>query len=74
MSEMRKISYRDAVREAMVEEMRRDDKVFLMGEDIGVYDGAFGVSKGMIAEFGPERVRELSQLCARSLSWCSLTS
>ena len=58
MSEMRKISYRDAVREAMVEEMRRDDKVFLMGEDIGVYDGAFGVSKGMIAEFGPERVRE----------------
>ena len=58
MSEMRKISYRDAVREAMVEEMRRDEKVFLMGEDIGVYDGAFGVSKGMIAEFGPERVRE----------------
>ena len=58
MSEMRKISYRDAVREAMVEEMRRDEKVFLMGEDIGVYDGAFGVSKGMIEEFGPERVRE----------------
>ena len=58
MSEMRKISYRDAVREAMVEEMRRDEKVFLMGEDIGVYDGAFGVSKGMIGEFGPERVRE----------------
>ena len=51
MSEMRKISYRDAVREAMVEEMRRDEKVFLMGEDIGVYDGAFGVSKGMIGEF-----------------------
>ena len=58
MSEMRRISYRDAVREAMVEEMRRDENVYLMGEDIGVYDGAFGVSKGMLAEFGPERVRE----------------
>jgi len=42
----------------MVEEMRRDDTVFLMGEDIGTYGGAFGVSAGMLAEFGPERVRE----------------
>lgn len=58
MSEMRKISYRDAVREAMCEEMRRDENVYFMGEDIGVYCGAFGVSKGMIQEFGEERVRE----------------
>ncbi len=42
----------------MVEEMRRDETVFLMGEDIGTYGGAFGVSAGMLAEFGPERVRE----------------
>lgn len=58
MSEMREITYRDAVREAMCEEMRRDESVYFMGEDIGVYCGAFGVSKGMIQEFGPERVRE----------------
>ena len=58
MSEMRQITYRDAVREAMVEEMRRDENVFFMGEDIGAYCGAFGVSKGMLEEFGPERVRE----------------
>ena len=58
MSEMRQITYRDAVREAMVEEMRRDENVFLMGEDIGAYCGAFGVSKGMLEEFGPERIRE----------------
>ena len=58
MSDMRVITYRDAVREAMCEEMRRDESVYFMGEDIGVYCGAFGVSKGMIQEFGPERVRE----------------
>lgn len=58
MSETREITYRDAVREAMCEEMRRDETVYFMGEDIGVYCGAFGVSKGMIQEFGEERVRE----------------
>ena len=54
----REISYLEAVREAMVQEMRRDPEVFLLGEDIGVYGGAFGVSKGMLEEFGPERVLE----------------
>lgn len=54
---MRIISGRDAIREAMVEEMRKDETVFLMGEDIGVYGGAFGVSAGMVEEFGVERVR-----------------
>ena len=58
MGEMRTITYKDAVREAMCEEMRRDEKVFLMGEDIGKYCGAFGVSKGMLDEFGPERIIE----------------
>jgi pyruvate dehydrogenase E1 component beta subunit len=54
----RVITYAEALREAMCEEMRRDDSVFLMGEDIGVYGGAFGVTSGMIDEFGAERVRE----------------
>ncbi|MCI8583856.1 MAG: alpha-ketoacid dehydrogenase subunit beta [Dorea sp.] len=55
---MRQITYRDAVREAMVEEMRRDENVYFMGEDIGAYCGAFGVSKNMLEEFGAERIRE----------------
>ena len=54
----REITYLEAVREAMVQEMRRDPEVFLMGEDVGVYGGAFGVSRGMVEEFGAERVRE----------------
>jgi pyruvate/2-oxoglutarate/acetoin dehydrogenase E1 component len=55
---MREITYAQAIKEAMSEEMRRDEKVFLMGEDVGVYGGAFGVSVGMIEEFGEERVRD----------------
>jgi pyruvate/2-oxoglutarate/acetoin dehydrogenase E1 component len=56
MPEAREITYREAVREAMVEAMREDESVFLMGEDVGVYGGAFGVSRGMVEEFGEERV------------------
>ncbi|MFJ7161495.1 alpha-ketoacid dehydrogenase subunit beta [Bacillus safensis] len=54
---MREISYLEAVREAMSQEMRENQNVFILGEDIGVYGGAFGVTRGMIEEFGPERVR-----------------
>lgn len=54
----REITYLEAVREAMVQEMRRDQNVILIGEDIGVYGGAFGVSMGMLQEFGPERIIE----------------
>ncbi len=54
----REITYAAAVREAMSEEMRRDPRVLLFGEDVGVYGGAFGVSVGMIEEFGPDRVRD----------------
>lgn len=57
-NDQREITYLEAVREAMVQEMRQDENVFLLGEDIGVYGGAFGVSKGMLEEFGPERVLE----------------
>ena len=47
---------RDAVREAMHDEMREDESVFILGEDIGVYGGAFGVTRGLLEEFGEERV------------------
>lgn len=53
---MREITYAEAIKEAMSEEMRRDDTVVFIGEDIGVYCGAFGVSRGMIQEFGAQRV------------------
>jgi pyruvate dehydrogenase E1 component beta subunit len=53
---MRDIRYREAVREAMVEEMRRDERVFLMGEEVGQYQGAYKVSEGMLEEFGERRV------------------
>ncbi len=55
-TETRLITYREAMREAMSEAMRRDERVFLMGEDVGRYGGCFAVSKGMLAEFGPERI------------------
>lgn len=55
---MRKITYLQAIAEAMREEMYRESKVFLMGEDIGVYGGCFGVTRGFYDEFGPERIIE----------------
>ena len=53
---MRQIAFREAIREAMSEEMRRDERVFLMGEEVAEYNGAYKVSQGMLAEFGPKRV------------------
>jgi pyruvate dehydrogenase E1 component beta subunit len=53
---MREITYLEAVREAMTQEMERDKNVFLIGEDIGQYGGAFGASFGMLEQFGPERI------------------
>lgn len=53
---MRQIQFREALREAMNEEMRRDENVFLMGEEVAEYNGAYKVSLGMLDEFGPERV------------------
>ena len=55
---MKEITYAQAINEAISEEMRRDESVFMLGEDIGVYCGAFGVSKGMLNEFGPERIMD----------------
>jgi len=53
---MREIQFREALREAMSEEMRRDPRVFLMGEEVAEYNGAYKVSQGMLDEFGAERV------------------
>lgn len=54
--DMRKISYADALKEAFREEMLRDDSVFLMGEDVGLYGGAYGATRGLFEEFGENRV------------------
>jgi pyruvate dehydrogenase E1 component subunit beta len=56
MSEPRVLSFREALREAMVEEMERDDAIFLMGEEVGHYNGAYKVSEGMLERFGERRV------------------
>jgi len=53
-----KTTYREALRAAIREAMQRDPRVFLMGEDVGEYGGCFAVSKGLLAEFGPERIRD----------------
>lgn len=54
----REMTYSEAVREAMAQAMTADERVFLMGEDVGLYGGAFGVQNDLIDRFGPERVRD----------------
>jgi pyruvate dehydrogenase E1 component beta subunit len=60
----RKLNYREAMREAMREALANDPRVFLMGEDVGMYGGTYAFSKGFLGEFGPERIRDtpLSEL------------
>ncbi|GAB4471347.1 MAG: alpha-ketoacid dehydrogenase subunit beta [Anaerolineae bacterium] len=58
MPEPRELTYAEALREGLRQAMETDDRVFLMGEDVGVYGGAFGVSAGLLEQFGPERVRD----------------
>jgi 2-oxoisovalerate dehydrogenase E1 component len=53
-----KIQFRQAIQEALREEMQRDPSVFVMGEDVGLYGGAYGATRGLFDEFGPERVRD----------------
>ena len=55
---MRTVTYREALREAIREALQRDERVFLMGEDVGRYGGCFAVSAGLLDEFGPERIRD----------------
>ena len=52
------LTYREAMRQAIREALLGDERVFLMGEDVGAYGGCFGVSKGLLEEFGPERIRD----------------
>ncbi len=56
--ETRTTTYREAMREAIREALQRDERVFLMGEDVGRYGGTFGVSRGLLEEFGEERIRD----------------
>jgi pyruvate/2-oxoglutarate/acetoin dehydrogenase E1 component len=56
--EMKEMTYAEAIRDALASAMEHDDRVFLMGEDIGVYGGAFGVTSGLVERFGPDRVRD----------------
>jgi len=55
---MAELRYRDALRRALYEEMKSDDRVFIIGEDVGAYGGAYKVTDGLLAEFGAERVRD----------------
>lgn len=55
---MTKMTYREAIRAAMREALQADSRVFLMGEDVGRYGGAFACSQGLLAEFGEERIRD----------------
>lgn len=57
-SEAKETTYREAIREAIRDALRRDARVFLMGEDVGRYGGCYAVSKGLLAEFGPVRIRD----------------
>jgi len=59
MSKMITITYREALKSAIRESLQKDERVFLMGEDVGHYGGAFAVSKGLLKEFGPERIMDV---------------
>ena len=54
-----KLTYREAIKQAIRDALQKDEKVFLMGEDVGRYGGAFAVSKGLLQEFGPERIMDV---------------
>ncbi|MBZ5855587.1 alpha-ketoacid dehydrogenase subunit beta [Flavihumibacter profundi] len=54
-----KLTYREAIKQALRQALQEDEKVFLMGEDVGRYGGAFAVSKGLLQEFGPERIMDV---------------
>jgi len=56
--EKRRVTYREAIREALREALNKDQRVFLMGEDVGRYGGCYAVTKGLLEEFGPERIRD----------------
>ncbi len=65
------MTYGEAIRRALREEMLSDPRVFLMGEDIGIYGGAFGVTKGLLEEFGEERVRD-TPISEQAIAGCAI--
>lgn len=71
--ETKLMSYRDTINLAMSEEMRRDENIYLMGEDVGIYGGDFGTSVGMFKEFGPERVID-TPISEAAISGCAIGS
>ena len=72
---MAELRMREALRDALAEEMRRDEAVLIMGEDVGVFQGAFKVTEGLLDEFGERRVRDtpISENTERTSAevWCS---
>jgi len=68
---MQNITYAGALKDAMSQRMRKDSDVFLLGEDIGIYGGAFGVTNGMIDEFGSERIR-ITPISEAAISGCTV--
>src|SRR6266700_4221124 len=68
---LQKITYAAAIRQVLQEEMRKDQRIFLMGEDIGIYGGAFGVTRGLLEEFGEERVRD-TPISEAAIAGCAI--
>ena len=69
--QVQEMTYAEALRQAMREEMQRNPRVFLMGEDIGIYGGAFGVTRGLFEEFGAERVRD-TPISEAAIAGCAI--
>jgi len=67
----RELSYAESLREALREELAADSRVFMLGEDIGVYGGAFGVTDGLLSEFGPERIRD-TPISEAAITGCAI--
>jgi len=67
----RELSYAEAIREALRQEMQADERVVLLGEDVGVYGGAFGVTDQLLQEFGPERVRD-TPISEAAMTGCAI--
>jgi pyruvate dehydrogenase E1 component beta subunit len=68
---LQEMTYAEAVRQALREEMQADPRVFLMGEDIGIYGGAFGVTRGLFEEFGEKRVRD-TPIAEAAIAGCAI--
>jgi pyruvate/2-oxoglutarate/acetoin dehydrogenase E1 component len=68
---LQQMTYAAAIRQVLQEEMRKDQRIFLMGEDIGIYGGAFGVTRGLLEEFGEERVRD-TPISEQAIAGCAI--